>query len=72
MKVKDLLNVVKDHIILVDAYEDDAYIIDGHIYTIPKEYYEDVVRTIYARNAIDDLGVGLYIIISIFNHNSIL
>ena len=71
MKVKDLLNVLKDRIILVDAYENDAYIMEGYTYTIPKEYHEDVVRSIYARNALNDLGIGLYIFISIFNHNSV-
>ena len=71
MKVKELLNVLKDHIILVDAYENDAYIMDGYSYTIPDEYHDDVVRSVYAKNTLDDLGIGLYIFISIFNHNSI-
>lgn len=56
----------------MDAYENDAYIMEGYTYTIPKDYHEDVVRSIYARNALNDLGIGLYIFISIFNHNSIL
>ena len=71
MKVKDLLSVIKDHIVLVDAYENDDYIMDGYTYTIPEEYHEDVVKSIYARNSLNDYGIGLYIFISIFNHNSI-
>ena len=71
MKVKDLLTVIKNHIILVDAYENDAYIMDGETFEIPNEYYEDAVMSIYSRNMWGNLDVGEYIVISIFNHNSI-
>lgn len=71
MKVKDLRYVIKGHIVLVDTYENDEVIMHGDMIQIPEEYLNDEVAKIYSKTLFNEIGHGIYTVISIYNHNSI-